>query len=141
MLLCVAYRPPKRPVPREFFQKLRAFLPRYIRVVITEDFNSIMLDLSDQYANCMYEQLQLELLHLVPSGATSHHRNNQGTRTDTWLDLFIVQSLSTVIKLYKSATPLIYGHNRIDLTFKCNRPTSNPRNSLSRDFRHFNRDI
>lgn len=65
MIFCVFYRPPKKPAPREFFDKLNAPLPHHDKIVITGDFNSNMFDYSCPYAKFLYNNLQLHSLHPV----------------------------------------------------------------------------
>lgn len=85
MLFRVASRPPKEHVTREFFDKLRTFLPRYDKVVITDDFNSNMFGRSCPYSKFFYENQQLYLLRLVILNGRNHHINNEGIRPNTWL--------------------------------------------------------
>lgn len=68
----------------------------------------------------------------------NHHTNNQGIKTSTRLDLYIVHSRSFVINYTKSDAPFTYGHDyRIDLTVALGRPAHHERNLNRGDFRQF----
>ncbi|OXU31953.1 hypothetical protein TSAR_013065 [Trichomalopsis sarcophagae] len=71
-------------------------------------------------------------LFLVRFGAIHHLENS-----DTWLDVFLIDS-ETKLKLYeKSAAPFINGHHFLMIDYAFDTPKIKPKESVTRDFRRF----
>ncbi|OXU18414.1 hypothetical protein TSAR_015098 [Trichomalopsis sarcophagae] len=131
LLFAVVYRP-KVALPHTFFGTLSKFLRLYNSVVITGDFNCDMLSATSFESRYLNDLIKSHALYLVPSPATYHAVNGDRVQSDTWLDLFIVHSLSAVTSSVKSDTPFTYGHDRIELTLSFARDQIPNHNILNR---------
>ena len=131
LLFSVIYRPPRVKHPKYFFNEISSFLPKYKHFVLTGDLNANMIS-SNTYSKPIYDFIECNALYLVPSEPTCHKNG------DSWLDLFIVSNVNSVLKYCKSECPLYEHHDTIELTFKILKPVTNKNVIQLRDFSNFN---
>jgi len=112
VLIVVMYRRPHASYPIALFDLISQLMPEYSNIIITGDFNFPMHKYHPDsvYFSNLLADLNLEL---VPSEPTHHIFHHDGTSSDTWLDLFIVLSLSLVHSFSKSDAPFAAGHDLI----------------------------
>ncbi|XP_068990040.1 uncharacterized protein [Neodiprion pinetum] len=111
-LFSTIYRRPKGALLEDFLTQFETFSHSYTNIIITGDLNCNLS--SDNFeARYLHEFIFSHSLFLVPHGNT-HHTSH----SESWLDVAIIDSSENLLSFTKTETPLIAGHDLIELNYK-----------------------
>ena len=96
----------------DFLQDYSKISHAYQNIVLAGDFNC-GLNGEGYEARCLRELVFSQSLHIVDSEPTFH-----SSTSDSWLDLFIVDSPDKLSSYVKSDAPFIAEHDLIELTYR-----------------------
>ncbi|XP_071650007.1 uncharacterized protein [Temnothorax longispinosus] len=103
----------------------------YKNIIIAGDLNCNLLT-SSYESNHLRDVASQLSLHIVESNSTFHT-----VSSDSWLDVFIVDSLDKVLSFHKSSAPFINGHDMIELTYALGVSSFKSRTLVRRCYRGF----
>ena len=129
---CRSISPPARFISDSLFDCLSNHLPHFPSVIITGDFNMNMALLDSHDAAHLNNSICSNSFFLFQSDPT-HHQLWRGPHTR--IDLFIVKSGDRVLSYSKSDAPFIAGHDFIELSLACAKPSSTAKSIMLRDLK------
>ncbi|KAL7293159.1 hypothetical protein TKK_0013309 [Trichogramma kaykai] len=135
LLLAAVYMRPHCTQVASFFTTLSIFSNKYNHIVLTGDFNHNLLASNNSEITRFRKHVENLSLCIVPSEPTHHPMTKDGVK-HTWLDLFIVDKLNSVVNYCNSTTPFIIAHDLIEINYKFFKPPAIIRSFTSR---HLNR--
>ncbi|CAB0031624.1 unnamed protein product [Trichogramma brassicae] len=104
---------------------------KYNHTVLPGDFNHNLLVSSQSEIVKFRRHIENSSLCVVPSDPTHHPMTKDGIK-HTWLDVYIVDDLRSVVEYTKSSTPFIVAHDLIELKYKFYKPPATVRSFASR---------
>ncbi|XP_071652803.1 uncharacterized protein [Temnothorax longispinosus] len=126
------YRRPKGKNFSRFLDALTSLIHNYKNIIISGDLNCDLLS-SSYEPNHLRDIVSQLSLNIVESHSTYHTRSS-----DSWLDVFIVDSLDKVSSFRKSDAPFINGHDLIELTYLFAVQSPADRTLTRRSYKEFN---
>ena len=114
--VAVVYRPPREPFKEgtDFVPKITEHMHNYSTKIILGDFNADQLSSSED-AKFLRSFIEENSLFSVPFGATHHTATS-----DTWLNLYFVDTLDTVLSHWKSDSPFIASYDLVIASLRLN---------------------
>ncbi|XP_071637527.1 uncharacterized protein [Temnothorax longispinosus] len=135
VLFASVYRRPKGILPHEFFDTLTSASHMYRNIIIGGDLNCNLLSTNFE-ANCLRDLLMSStLMNIVNTGATYHTAT-----ADSWLDVLAVDDSDKILKLTKSDSPFIAGHDLIEVRLSLGIEFDSKRSIKRRNFRDIDAD-
>ena len=117
LLFTTIYRRLKGGNFNVYIDELTKFSHKYKRIIFTGDLNCNLLT-STYEPNRLRDVTSLLIFRIVSSESTYH-----SSHSDSWLDVFIDDSLDKIIFFKKSAAAFINGHDLIKLAYSFEGPS------------------
>ena len=139
LLFTTMYRRPKAILFDEFFSVLSRYSFAYKNLIIGGDLNCNSPGTGFEAAS-IRESVSSNAFSIVDSDSTLSHESctSHESIADSWLDVFIVDCLTTVLSFYKSEAPFIAGHDLIELSYRFESPPILVRMLSRRSYGGFN---
>ena len=116
-LLCTTmYRRPKAIFFNEFFNVLSRYSFAYKNIILSGHLNCNLLGAGFE-ATSLREFVFSDAYSIIVSDSTFHT-----SIADSWLDVFIVDSLTKVLSFYHSEASFIAGHDLIEFSYRFESP-------------------
>lgn len=132
LLYASLYRRPEGRLLHDFISVFNRFAHGYKNIIISGDLNCNVLK-NNFEAQHLKDFIFSFSLHLVESGASFHTANS-----DSWLDVFIIDSREKLISLSKSEVPFINGHDLIEISYEFGARTTDEHILKRRSLKNFN---
>ncbi|XP_046750069.1 uncharacterized protein LOC124413491 [Diprion similis] len=135
ILFSSIYRRPKGLLFNEYLNTLSRFSHAYPNIVIGGDLNCNLSTINHE-SSFLKEMVSSLAMDIVQSDSTYHTASS-----DSWLDVFIIDSLEKLCAFHKSDAPFIAGHDLISLAYKFARLPNIERQIERRSLKNFVDDL
>ena len=131
LLFASVYRRPGSDMFHDFFRDFTNVSHAYYNIIIAGDLNC-KLNSNCYESRYLREMVNSLSLHIVASEPTYHT-----ALADSWLDLYVIDSINKQASFSKSETPFIAGHDLLELTYAFDTGDTRDRCVTRRTYRNF----
>lgn len=135
ILYSCLYRRPKGILFNSFIHQFNNFYPNFRNVILAGDMNCDLS--SNNFESSYFKNMASSLaLKIVPSEPTHHT-----AKSNTWLDVFIVDNIMKVTNYDKTDTPFIAGQDLLSMSYSVKMPSPPSRQVYWRDYRNIDIEL